>query len=388
MRKFQITPVHLGLGAAISTISIVGFGITLMIPVLSLEMERRGVTGSMIGLQTAVMAFASILGSLFAPRLLQLMNIRFIIVLALAINASMFPLFHFVENIWWWFPMRAISGFCFALLFTASEFWITSIAPPQSRGLVMGIYATCLSIGFALGPTLLTLTGTQGLLPLVVGAIIIASGILPALIPHAARPQIHHDEKPSSFFTVLRIAPIAIFASLIFGAIESTNFSFLAIWGVRSGLSETQGALLITMIGIGNALLQIPIGLLADRWNRRWMIISCALFSAGLFFLAPFAVHAHAWLLYALLIPFGGVVAGIYTVGLSILGERFSGAMLASANAAFVTAYAAGMLVVPPVAGRGMDIVNPNGYVYVTVILLVIYALFIIFSARKSVSSP
>ncbi len=47
-------------------------------------------------------------------------------------------------------------------LFVLSEFWITALAPPERRGLVMGVYATVLALGFATGPAVLAGVGTSG----------------------------------------------------------------------------------------------------------------------------------------------------------------------------------------------------------------------------------
>lgn len=68
--------------------------------------------------------------------------------------------------------------------------------------------------------------------------------------------------------------------------------------------------------------------------------------------------HASA----AILFLWGGVVAGLYTVGLAHLGSRLSGRDLASANAAFVLCYGIGMLVGPQIIGIGMDLFGPNGF--------------------------
>jgi MFS family permease len=56
----------------------------------------------------------------------------------------------------------------------------------------------------------------------------------------------------------------------------------------------------------------------------------------------------------------GGVVGGLYTVGLAALAEQFHGEKLAAANAAYVMMYALGMIVGPPLLGFGLD-VAPHG---------------------------
>jgi hypothetical protein len=62
-------------------------------------------------------------------------------------------------------------------------------------------------------------------------------------------------------------------------------------------------------------------------------------------------------------------------VGLAHLGSRYSGADLASANAAFIMLYALGMIAGPPIVGFGMDLISPNGLFFSMAALLGLYLL-------------
>src|SRR5690606_15684335 len=116
----------------------------------------------------------------------------------------------------------------------------------------------------------------------------------------------------------------------------------------------------LTMIGLGNVLLQIPIGLVSDCMrDRRLLLLICAGVGLGGMLLLPF-VYESWWSAAALLFVWGGVVAGLYTVGFAHLGSRLSGNDLAMANAAFVFCYGIGMLAGPQVLGLGMDLFGPH----------------------------
>ena len=118
------------------------------------------------------------------------------------------------------------------------------------------------------------------------------------------------------------------------------------------------------MIGLGNVLLQIPIGMISD-WmrDRRVLLLICALVGFAGMIVLPL-VQANWWAAAGLLFIWGGVVAGLYTIGFAHLGSRLSGADLAMANAAFVFCYGIGMLVGPQVIGLGMDAFGPHGFAW------------------------
>jgi hypothetical protein len=63
------------------------------------------------------------------------------------------------------------------------------------------------------------------------------------------------------------------------------------------------------------------------------------------------AVTGSAALLWPVLLVHGGMSGGIYVLGLALMGERFKGASLAGANAAFILTYEVGAMVGPPTAG-------------------------------------
>src|SRR5215212_12250566 len=77
--------------------------------------------------------------------------------------------FRLLHDIVWWFPLRFLFSASFGVLFVLSEYWINAVAPPDRRGFVMGIYATVLALGFAIGPAVLKLVGTTGWPPYLVG---------------------------------------------------------------------------------------------------------------------------------------------------------------------------------------------------------------------------
>jgi MFS family permease len=82
----------------------------------------------------------------------------------------------------------------------------------------------------------------------------------------------------------------------------------------------------------------------------------------------------------AILFLWGGVVAGLYTIGLAHLGSELTGRELASANAAFVFCYAIGMLAGPQAVGVGMDMLGPKGF---PMTLGVFFAAYALFAARR-----
>lgn len=374
---------HRGIAAAIAAISIVGIGLSLMIPLLAIDLERRGVSGTVIGLQTAVQAVGSILCALNAPRIIAWLGPRRVIVGAILVSVATILSFPLISDPRFWFPLRFILGATLTLLFVVSEYWITGIADASRRGVVMGIYATFLSLGFAAGPAILAQVGSVGIAPYLAGAAVFLLGLLPILSGVGAVPESEDHAASPPVLAIVLATPVAVMAGLAFGAVESSAFSFLPIWGLRVGLPEAEAALLLSATGLGNVALQIPIGLLADRMDKRVLLLACAVLT-GIGGLAAPLVAGSILGMAALLFLWGGVAAGLYTVGLAHLAAGHTGRTLAAANAAFVLNYSVGMLIGPPVAGLGLDIWSPHGFTWMLAAFAFAYAALVAASLARA----
>ncbi|RXF74654.1 MFS transporter [Hansschlegelia zhihuaiae] len=375
-----------GIVAAIACITLAGVSLALSVPLLAFAMEARGASGSFIGANTAMGGIAVLVATPLIPRVASMIGVRPLLFAALVLGAATMIGFALVDPLWAWFPLRFLLGVSLGAMFVLSEFWITSLAPPQSRGLVMGAYVTALSLGFAAGPAVLVATGTTGLLPYLVGAALFVVAVAPILVFGATAPNIDPPQPGRGVLFFLRLAPVATLAGFTFGAIETGAFTFLPLYGVRTGLDADTAALIGSAVALGNVVSQIPLGLLSDRMDRRRLLIligaGCALGAAAIP-LTNGSVVAY----FALATVWGSVISGLYTVGLAMLGERFTGVDLATANAAFVMMYASGMLVGPPALGVGMDLWNPHGAPAMIALMLGAYAI-LAASRGKAVAQP
>lgn len=369
--------------APIGAIAVVGLGFSITLPLLALTLEDRGISTTWIGINTAIWGIASMAVTPLISRLAVRFGTAQLLIASILVMAVALPLFY-ASPFWLWFPLRLVAGTAITIIFVLSEFWISMAAPPEKRGIIMGIYATVLACGFAFGPIILTVTGTTGLLPFAVGAIVIAAGILPVLAGYGLAPALH-SEQHGSFWRFLFLAPVATGAALLFGTIESGAFTLLPLYGQRVGHARDVVILLGIGITVGNILMQIPMGLLSDRMDRRRLLLILGVLglvgAIAIPFVAPFF-----WPFMVLLAVWGGTVGALYTVGLAHLSARFRGADLAAANAAFIFCYSAGGLVGPAVIGASMDYSDPNGFAVAICAFFVAYLVMVL--ARMAFARP
>jgi MFS family permease len=355
---------------AIVTVATVGVAMSVVLPLLSLEMERMGVSSTVQGLQTAIGGLANIVAVPFVPGLAARFGVRPLLLASLMLITIGVLAFKLIPSLAAWFAIRVVYGAALGAMFVLSEYWIVSTATAARRGFIMGAYATVLSLGFAAGPALLALTGSHGWTPYLAAAGLSLAGLVPLLLTSARPPPPTGDRKEARVLAMIRVAPAATLAAFVVGAIETAGVAHLAVIGVRGGLGDSVGALLVSVFAAGNVASQIPMGLLADRFDKHRLLVALAV--VGLAAILAFAAAVpNVPVSMACLFIAGGAVGALYTVGLATMGARFTGIELASANAAFVILYSSGLTFGPFLAGAGLDAAGTTGFAAALALLLV-----------------
>lgn len=348
-RKTGLTP---GALAAIATIVAVGVAVSILPPLLSLNLAARGVSERTIGWLVATIALSAIAATPLAPRLAVRYGTATTIAVMTPLGACLIPLAWHIHDVRFLFPLVFVYGSAITTCFVLSEYWINAVTPDRRRGLVMGIYATLLSLGFATGPATISIVGYDSFRPFLIGSLLLVFAGFPAMFAHRHSPKFRKQQN-HRFFSFVLAVPLATFGVFCFAIGESTGFAFLPLWGKNLGFSDALAPMLASAMTLGNVFFQIPLGLVADRIDRRLVLLFCGL--AGAVGMAvAWAVSGSPWLLMLSLFVWGGATAGLYTVGLAHLAGRYRGSNLANANAAFIFCYAVGMLVGPGAVGETM----------------------------------
>ena len=365
--------------ASIAAISAIGSAIGLSFPLLSLILEQRGYSAAIIGANAATAGVASMAAVWLVNPLVDRLGVVNALLASAVVAAISLIGFYVFDSLTAWFLLRVTFNGALTLSFVLSEFWINSAASERQRGLMLGIYATVLSLGFGIGPGILAVTGSAGPLPFVIGTAIILASCLPILYARQREPVLDGSLGSSGgFLKFVLIVPLATGAVAVFGAVEQSILSLIPVYGQRLGYTEAGVAIFLMMIAAGNVALQIPLGIASDRMkDRRIILYLCGLIGVGGALLLPvaFSSTAPAYLPPLVLFVWGGVISGMYTVGLAHLGSRLKGGDLAQANAAFVFCYTLGMIAGPQLSGIAMEAVPPHGFAWAMAAFFAAYLL-------------
>jgi MFS family permease len=328
-------------------------------PLFSVLLDRAGHSSTVIGLHAAMPILGTIVTAPFIPMVIRRFGVQATMFGSLALIVVCYLLFPMLTSLTVWFVLRFLVGVGMAVHWIVSETWLNAAATSSRRGLFAGLYATLMSIGFAVGPALLTVIDLDTALPfaIIAGAVVLVG--IPLYWARNSMPAIEPAQSDSHLWP-LAAAPTIFLAALVAGIVDASVLSLLVVYGIRTGFTEAGALILLTVLGVGTVTLQLPLGWLADKVGRRRLLLVSGVAGAAGAMALPLALGLPS-LLWVILFLWGGFFVGLYTVALAELGERFQGPALAGANSLFVMSYSVGSLAGPPVLGVAMDVFGPNG---------------------------
>jgi MFS family permease len=375
-------PNLLNLAAAISAITVFGFTLGLMFPLLSLIMEKRGIAADMIGYNAAMQPLGIVLAVFAIPKLVRRFGAKTTVIAAALLTAAVVLAYPFFPVFWWWFGLRILHGFFVSVLFAISEAWVVRFSEGPYRSRLLALYVSVLAASFGGGPILISIIGIEGSLPFVIGAIILAIATIPIYFVRDEAID-SADEDPLSLLGFVDKAPLLLAAVGLFAIIDAANLGFLPVYGVKKGMDQETAALVLTAFIIGNTVLQFPVGWLADHFPKRAVMMGCCIVTALATALIPLSFGT--WALWPILTVAGAASAGIYTVALAGLGERFSGHELVTGTASFATTWGIGALGGSLLAGWSIKAFGPDGLPYA---LALVFAVFILGAFANGLRKP
>ena len=175
------------------------------------------------------------------------------------------------------------------------------------------------------------------------------------------------------------VAPVLCFAIILFAWKEFAGSALLPVYGVVHGMEPSTAAVMLTVAGLGGLMMTFPFGWLADHMDRYVLLMICGVGILAGFIALPFVINKGI-IMWIVLFGWGGLFAGLYTVVMTIVGQRFRGMELVVANISIGILWGIGSLTGPSITGVAMDIWDPHGFVFV---FIAASAAFVMFSIGR-----
>ncbi len=284
---------------------------------------------------------------------------------------------------WAWIILRGICGFCFAGAAMIVESWLADRSRPETRGRVFGIYTMVNLIASTAGQLMLTVGDPSGFALFAAAGIFYAMSLVPTSISTQSNPtplvQVRLD-LPGLW----RTSPIAVFA-VFFVGMSNASFGALApVFAERIGLTLGTIAVFASIPVLAGAVAQLPVGVLSDRMDRRWVLIGVAitalLADAAFLFWRPESATANLWLAAAL----GGSIFAMYPVIVAHANDHAGEGAAIRVSGGLLLVFGLGSIVGPLAAGYGMTAFGNRSLFAVTSVSHMLIVAFALLRIRTS----
>ena len=257
--------------------SMLGMGI--VIPFMPLYAKNLGATGISIGIFFASFPLAQMLFMPTIGRLSDRHGRKTFMALGLLVSSLLSVWYVYAPNMTYLTIGRFLQGASVALTLPIATAYVGDIAPPAKRGALMGIFNLSITSSIGLGPlaggwlsdqygmeSSFYWMGVLNALALVMVLILLPTSQAAA---NTARQQV-------SYRQLLKRTPVKALA--LYRMVNTIQmglwFSFLPLFAAGSlGLNNTLIGWIIACYMLVSSLVQVPFGRMADRYNKRLLII-------------------------------------------------------------------------------------------------------------------
>jgi MFS family permease len=338
---------------------LLGFGILMLGDglqgtLLAVRADLEGFSTTLTGLVMSTFYLGFLLGSIMTPRLtVKVGHIR--VFAAFAALSSAAILIHAIfVTVPVWIAMRLISGFCFSGLYIVAESWLNDRASNETRGKLLSLYMVVTYIGVGAGQLLLNLADPVEYPLFILTSVLISIAVVPLLLS-AGSPPTFQDSVRISLVQMYRLTPLGIVGMFAVGLVTATFFALGPVYAQRMGLGIKEISYFMAAAVLGTVLLQGPIGVLSDRFDRRKILtLVTVLTSISALFCIPAAQHSTN-ALYLAIALFGGLAFPLYSVCIAYTNDHLNPNQMIAASGALVLVGGLGAITGPVLFAMLMD---------------------------------
>lgn len=346
----------------------------------SLRSKLEGFSVEVLGILMACYFLGMFVGARFAPKQIERAgHIR-----AFAAFASILSMSPLIHMLWIdpkvWALLRYCDGYCLAGLFIVTESWLNARASNETRGSILAIYMVVNYLAYGVGQLLLSFSDPGHFDLFAIASIAFSLSLVPLLLTRTQAPAPEPVTK-LKIKPLLETAPAGFWGAICAGSINSAFFAMAPIFAQDLGMSMKEISLFM-MAGIfGGLFLQIPIGKLSDRIERRRVLAAVSfgtfLISAAMVELTRLSLPKE-WL-YLTVFGYGSLAFVIYSLSSAHVNDWSDPSQLMQTSSGLLVGYGSGAIAGPLISGALMGHFGPAAlfaYTGANVLLLMLFAIY------------
>ena len=371
------------------SILLVQLGSGTLGPLDALAGAARGFTIAQIGLLGSAHFLGFFFGCWLAPRYIGSVGHSRAFAAAAAIGAIGALLHPVLEGPYQWAALRLLTGLSVAATFTVIESWLQAKISSATRGRVFGAFRVVDMSGQIMAQGLIAVLDPTSYVSYNIVAVFCCLCLLPLSLTRRHAPPTPDAPRLRPIKAAL-LSPSACFGIIVAGLTGASFRMVGPVFGIENGLSQGQVALFLTAAIVGGVAAQYPVGWIADKTDRRNVLI-------GLSVSAIFGCLTVAWLVgpgNTTVIFLGAFVFGmtsypVYSVAAAYANDFAEQDFVVELNAALIFFYSIGAVISPIVTARLIAVYGPSAlFVFIAAAHLALMAFALYRKTRRKAAAP
>jgi MFS family permease len=324
-------------------------GAGLLNTIIPVRANLEGFSNVVIGLIGSVYYVGFVGGCYAGPRLLaRVGHSRTFAVAAGLATATTLALSLMTTEISW-IVLRGLFGIGAACLYMVAESWLNDRATNETRGQVFASYMVVNYVGIMLGQWLFVTAKPASFSLFSIAAMTYAVCLIPIGLTRTQQPT--RTEVPTlNPLKIFRASPVGVAGCLAVGFANAAVWTFAPIYAEDVGMTRGLLAAFMMAFTLGGAIIQVPVGRLSDRMDRRYVLAGVSLLAAiGGVSLYLFGGHNRGLTL-GLFGLFGMLSLPVYGLSVAHANDRLPRGMFVEASATLLMLNALASVVGPIVA--------------------------------------
>jgi len=334
---------------------------------IPLHLLESGGSTLVVGLIQSLYSCGYLLGAVLNRRLIDRIGQHRTFVAHCASVAILAVAFGALKSPWQLAIIRLVTGIVFIGLTSAIESWLNSSVRNDARGRVYGLYMTINFLSMATGQLLLNVSVDDGTQRFALVSVLFAAAIIPVSVldgwpvQGAVAPLGKVPATPwlDGIRTMTSVAPIAVPAGVVVGAVYSTFYSMMPVFLKKSGFEPAELAAFMSVALVFALLPQWPMGRISDRLDKPRLIYRTTLVVLCLNLLL-IGVRDRMFI-WAGMLSFVAVAFTQYSLIASHLNDKVEPHQRVTISLTFLVLYSIGGILGPVIASFLMTLIGPSG---------------------------
>ena len=338
-------------------------GNSLMGITLPLKLEAAGFANILTGTVMASYFAGLLVGCVYGKTLIfRVGHIRAFAGLS-ALNVSAILCHAMVFDPVSWAILRFISGLCIAGIFSALESWLNDRLDNANRGRVLGVYMVISYCAMALGQLSINVWDLDSAGGFVAAAFLTSLAIVPVAVTRTQAPSLA-TAAPITLAELYRVSPLAVTGAVCSGLMQGAFWGMGAIFAREIGFSVFEVSLFTGSFIVGGLLLQIPIGRLSDRFDRRTVLCNVLAAATMVCFagLAAGRLGDPLPVVLGLAALLGGAISNVYPLSIAQAFDYLDRDRYVAGASRMLMAFSVGAVAGPLICSPAMTWLGPHAF--------------------------